>query len=198
MACRHFESHVKATPRPPPPYSDESNKMKSSFSRPSLLGISNLIATPSLSLPQKPLKTFSSVGWADPPPPQIKQNNDHRSQKHNQIPKAIFKPQAIENRLLVRVSSGQPALKMSPYAVMQHLNIFLNPKVVREVQKIKTGFAICPASFSAQEALHSRMVEIEKFLSTLGECKVEIPQDYQAYRLSGVPRSYKGFNGSII
>lgn len=42
------------------------------------------------------------------------------------------------------------------------------------------------------------MVEIEKFLSTQGECKVEIPQDYQAYRLSGVPRSYQGFNGSTM
>ncbi|KAI0993874.1 hypothetical protein K3495_g14310 [Podosphaera aphanis] len=76
-----------------------------------------------------------------------------------------------ENRLLVRVSEGHPALRMSPYAIQQQLNAFLNAKLVREVQMTNTGFAICPVNIEAQEALSVYMGE-----------------------LSGVPRSYASYN----
>ncbi|KAI0991351.1 hypothetical protein K3495_g16836, partial [Podosphaera aphanis] len=103
-----------------------------------------------------------------------------------------------DNRLFVRVSSGHPALQMSPYAVMLQINNHLKEKLVREVQSIKTGFAICPISTTAQETLFARMGEIETFLSTQGHCKVEKPTSHIAYRLSGVPRSYQGFDGTSM
>lgn len=40
------------------------------------------------------------------------------------------------------------------------------------------------------------MSEIETYLSTRGECKVEKPTRHKAYLLSGIPQSYTGFNGS--
>ena len=40
------------------------------------------------------------------------------------------------------------------------------------------------------------MDDIQTFLSSSGECKVEKPREHAAYRLSGVPRSYAGYNVS--
>lgn len=81
---------------------------------------------------------------------------------------------------------------------MLQLNGFLEGKPVREIEKIKTGFAICPASSDAHETLLTRMPEIEAFLSTEGDYKVEKPQNFFAFKLSGIPRSYSGYNGSGI
>ncbi|KAI1005913.1 hypothetical protein K3495_g2308 [Podosphaera aphanis] len=84
---------------------------------------------------------------------------------------------------------------MSPYAVMLQINNYLKEKLEREVQSIKTGFVICPISSTAQETLSARMGEIETFLSTQGQCRVEKPTSHTAYRLSGFPRSYQSFDG---
>lgn len=81
---------------------------------------------------------------------------------------------------------------------MLQLNGFLKENIVREVQKIKTGFAICPVSNAAHDTLVARMADIEAFLTTEGECKVEQPVQYSAFKLSGVPRSYSGYSGSGI
>lgn len=62
----------------------------------------------------------------------------------------------------------------------------------------KTGFAICPVNIEAQEALSVRMGELESFLSSQGQCKVEKPIQHNAYRLSGVPRSHASYNGSSM
>ena len=103
-----------------------------------------------------------------------------------------------DNRLLVRISPGHPALSSSPYAIMLQLNAFLKEKLVKEIQIIKTGFAICPVSVDAQEKLGARMGEIEASLSSSGQCKVEKPGQHVAYRLSGVPRNYSTFNGTSV
>lgn len=87
---------------------------------------------------------------------------------------------------------------MSPYAVMLHLNSFLKEKLVLEIQTTKTGFAICTTSTAAQEILSARISEIEAFLSTRGQCKVEKPTNHKAYLLSGVLRSYAGYNGTEL
>lgn len=76
------------------------------------------------------------------------------------------------------------------------MNTFLGEKLIREVQYTKTGFAICPASTFAQETLSIRMDDIQTFLSSRGQCKVEKPCEHSTYRLSGVPRSYAEFNAS--
>ncbi|KAI1005054.1 hypothetical protein K3495_g3162 [Podosphaera aphanis] len=105
----------------------------------------------------------------------------------------IAKPHK-DNRLLVRVAAGHPALNISPYAVMEQLNNFLNQKLVREVQLTKTGFAICPASVEAQEILVTKIPVLQGFLSSRGQCTVEKPENHAAYRISGVPRNYIGYN----
>lgn len=54
---------------------------------------------------------------------------------------------------------------------MLQLNSFLKEKLVREVQITKSGFTICPISLPAQEAMISRIGELEAFLSKKGSSK---------------------------
>ncbi|POS83996.1 hypothetical protein EPUL_003700, partial [Erysiphe pulchra] len=140
--------------------------------------------------------------------PKIHTSNSNAAK--NEIPE-----QEPQSRLVSRPPTAQPprlsSIKtlpknlmkttesfMSPYAIMLQLNGFWKGKLVREVQKIKTGFAICPASNDAHETLLTRMPEIEAFLLTEGDCKVEKPQQFSAFKLSGITRSYSGYNGSWI
>ncbi|KAI0995492.1 hypothetical protein K3495_g12687 [Podosphaera aphanis] len=81
---------------------------------------------------------------------------------------------------------------------MLHLSSFLKEKLIREIKVTKTGFSICPVSITAQESLAARMSEIENLLSTQGACKRENPSSHVAYLISGVPRSYASFDGSIF
>lgn len=195
VARRHFERHVNALPRPPPPYSNKMETTTEFTTRSNAAEKKTIFATPAPNLPAKPSRTFAAVATT----PKLNQTQRQiQQQNHPQTSNPSRSFSGNDNRLLVRVSAEHPALSMSPYAVMQQLNNFLESKIVREIQKIKTGFAICPISAEAQEILYTRMEAIESFISTQGECKVEKPQDYQAYRLSGVPRTYTGFNGSTL
>lgn len=70
---------------------------------------------------------------------------------------------------------GHIRLGISQHAMMLQLNLFLQEKLVREVQSLKAGFAICPASNAAHETLVAKTNDMETFLSTEGECKVKKP-----------------------
>ncbi|KAI0995653.1 hypothetical protein K3495_g12526 [Podosphaera aphanis] len=187
VARRHLECHVRGSQRPPIPYSATST-VQASFVQPVKKKCAND------SHPKRP-KAYATVAMT----PATKQHSQApprpvTAQAHSR-PKAQAKSKPEGNRLLVRVGQGHPALGSSPYAIMLQLNTFLQEKLVREIQTIKTGFAICPVSVEAQEKLTARMGEIESSLSRQGQCKVEKPGQHVAYRLSGVPRSYTVFNG---
>lgn len=81
---------------------------------------------------------------------------------------------------------------------MMAITKFLNEKLVREIQIIKTGFAICTTSAPVQEAIVSRMSDLQLFLSTKGACIEKKPKNHSAYLLSCIPRSYVGFNSTRI
>ncbi|KAI0998427.1 hypothetical protein K3495_g9765 [Podosphaera aphanis] len=195
VARRHFDCHVRGSPRPPIPYS--TGGLPQSHTVPS--EVQRSLPRPQVALPRmqqatnpgvakRPLSYANIVSTPAPRPFTQKTKRPNNPDftkiraKNREIPE--------DNRLFVRVSSGHPTLQMSPYAVMLQINNHLKEKLVREVQSIKTGFEICPTSTSAQETLFARMGDIETFLSTQGHCKVEKPTSHIAYRLSGVPRSY--------
>lgn len=77
---------------------------------------------------------------------------------------------------------------------MMAINKFLNEKLVREIQITKTGFAICPTSVPAQEALASHTSDLQSFLSTEGACIVEKPTNHSVYLILGIPRLYAGLD----
>lgn len=66
---------------------------------------------------------------------------------------------------------------------MLQLDGFLKGKLVREVQKIITGFPIYQASNDANLTLSTSMPEIEGFLLTEGDFKAENPQEFTAFKL---------------
>ncbi|KAI1004397.1 hypothetical protein K3495_g3817 [Podosphaera aphanis] len=190
VARRNFECHVRGSQRPPIPYSATSN-VQASFVYPVEQKCAND------SHPKHP-KAYATVAMA----PATKQHSQApprpvEAQAHTRH-KAQAKSKPEDNRLLVRVGQGHLAPSSSPYAIMLKLNTFLQKKLVREIQTIKPGFAICPVSAEAQEKLTTRMGEIESSLSCQGQCKVEKPGQHAAYRFSGVPRSYTVFNGSTV
>ncbi|KAI0996690.1 hypothetical protein K3495_g11495 [Podosphaera aphanis] len=191
VARRHFECHVRGSPRPPKPYTEtqsipisqqvpETNFMQASTTKPSTKKLfAAVVATPSLAAAPKASRPKN----VSPPIKPAQATNKGK----------IAKPHE-DNRLLVRVAAGHPALNISPYAVMEQLNNFLNQKLVREVQLTKTGFAICPASVEVQEILVTKIPVLQGFLSSRGQCTVEKPENHAAYRTSGVPRNYIGYN----
>lgn len=194
VARRHFECHVRGSPRPPNPYLAAQAIQTTQATQKVSQSTASLGPTSQLS----GKKLFAAVA-ANPAPkpsrpqPLSKQAGPPKKLSQNTNREKLAKP-LEDNRLLVRVSSGHPALDISPYAVMEQLNNFLDQKLVREVQTTKTGFAICPASAAAQETLASKITEIQTFLSSRGQCIVEKPESHSAYRISGVPRTYVGYN----
>lgn len=205
VAHRHFDRHVKGSPRPPPPYFCVFKQSTSNATEKNALKARSVAI-----LPERPSTSYSTALTSTAPTRQKYQQNQHQKQQihtksaptnkqtHSPTEKIATKNTVADNRLLVRVSQGHPALVMSPYAVMLSLNQFLGEKIVREIQVTKTGFAICPISLAAHEKLVSRMADLESFLSTKGPCKVETPTNHNSYLISGIPRSYAGYNGTTI
>lgn len=193
VARRHFESHVRGTNRPSKPYTTENSFPNDPKTRNTAHhDVSTKTQTTYSSAVKMPNQKYSPPAKPSPRPPDT------------QLPKPVNKSKVLpkkpheDNRIFVRISPGHTCLGMSPYAIMLQLDAFLKGKFVREVQKIKTGFAICPISNEAHETLVARMSDIEAFLSIEGECKVEKPEQYSAFKLSGIPRSYSGYDGSGI
>lgn len=203
VARRHFDCHVRGSPRPPIPYS--SSGLPQTHKPPTAVQSSaprSQVTPPIMqqaTIPEIAKRPVSFAKVVSTPAPWQYAQKPKRSINFDNT-KSRAKPREVpeDNRLFVRVSAGHPALHMSPYAVMLQINNHLKEKLVREVQSIKTGFTICPVSKTAQETLFVRMGEIETFLSYQGQCKVEKPTSHIAYRISGVPRSYQGFDGTSM
>ncbi|KAI1005042.1 hypothetical protein K3495_g3175 [Podosphaera aphanis] len=138
---RHFESHVRGSPRPPKPYS--STQAASTLVQPTVRATGN-----NHTISRVPQSTsFASVAAAPAPAPAPAQNQRSRSRAPQRQPASrtpavplkatnpfLRKAQPVkvreDNRLLVRVAEGHPALRMSPYAVMQQINNYLTEKLV--------------------------------------------------------------------
>ncbi|KAI1001674.1 hypothetical protein K3495_g6528 [Podosphaera aphanis] len=146
VARRHFECHVRDTLRPPPPYSSAATVPHAA---PIHIAKQTPIVVQAIMPPQKP-RTYASAAISAPRSQQFRQPQKQSVQTHPE-------PARVDNRLLLRVSTDHPSLKMSPCAVMHHLNYFLNEKIVLEIQTTKTGFTICPTSAAAQEIISARI-----------------------------------------
>ncbi|KHJ32501.1 hypothetical protein EV44_g4150 [Erysiphe necator] len=150
VAHKHFECHVRGHNRPPLPYSTSTKTEQSANTglkpQPKQLKVQSF--TPS----QPAITAATAIKSALPkqraPLTPVQPCLTTRTQTRHKPKKA-----QEDNRLLVRVSSGHPALSMSPYAVMLQLNQHLGEKLIREIQVTKTGFAICPSSVAALESL---------------------------------------------
>lgn len=84
---------------------------------------------------------------------------------------------------------------MTGHGIHMLLKNTFGDNLIRGVQPVKTGFAICPSSQQAAVSLRNRSTDIEKIFHG---SKVEEALNLNSYRLSAVPRSHTLFDGQKL
>lgn len=123
VARRHFECHVRGSPRPPEPYSaTQSTRIPQQASNTTVLQAPTAKPKPTAK------KLFADVVAAPSLAPAPKASRPKKISRPKKPAQTSIKGKSAkhheDNRLLVRVASGHPALNISPYAVMEQLNNF--------------------------------------------------------------------------
>ncbi|EDN99026.1 predicted protein [Sclerotinia sclerotiorum 1980 UF-70] len=98
-----------------------------------------------------------------------------------------------DNRLFVRINQMHPARSAGSFAILTALKKVLGPNasLLREVQEVKTGFALCTSSTANLLALEKQKAIIS---SAIGDCKIEAQEKWTTYRLNYVPKKVTIFN----
>ncbi|EED11782.1 conserved hypothetical protein [Talaromyces stipitatus ATCC 10500] len=88
-----------------------------------------------------------------------------------------------DHRLFVRLPPNHVARKMDTYAIFSSLwsQLGTNSNALKEVQMIKTGFALCPTS---KEALLTLEAQKEVISTYFGDCQIEQSSHWISYRYS--------------
>lgn len=189
---RHFDAYIRGNPRPPAPYTVDPNTP----------------ATPPESVPELPASTPSrgrsrsrSTPTHSPPTtyaraaaclPSILKTSSTKpaSLKLRSGPKQATRP---DNRLFVRLPAGHQARLLSSYIILSQLRSSLGEegKQIKEVQAIRTGFALQPSS--TETNTESLFPAITKFFGP--DSYIEKANNWQSYRISSIPRSITTFDG---
>jgi hypothetical protein len=159
LATRHFDAYIKGSP--PPRFADT----------PKLAANTPVIAPP---LPPSQPRTFAQVATTDPAP----QTTTGRSRYLEKTrTKSILRP---DTRLFVRISPFHNARVVGAYAVLTALKNQLGDKayLLKEVQAVKTGFALCTDSLDDLDSLYKHASEIEQ---KIGHCTVEKQTKWTTY-----------------
>lgn len=166
IATRHFDAYIKGSP--PPRFADT----------PKLAANIPEIAPPP---PPSQPRTFAQVATTDPAP----QTTTGRSRYLEKTrTKSTPRP---DTRLFVRISPFHNARGVGAYAVLTTLKKHLGDKahLLKEVQAVKSGFALCTDSSNDLDSLYEYAREIEQ---KIGHCTVEKQTKWITYRLDNIPR----------
>lgn len=192
VAQRHFESYIRGSPRPPAPYMINIDTPKTPpDSAPSLPS-----QPPSCSCSQSrshPISTSQPSSYAqaaaNPPnhsatAPQTASVSSALSQRAQQ--KKLLPP---DSRLFVRLPATHQARSFPGYAILTKLRASLGDAghYLREVQTVKTGFALCPTAPTDLPALEACIPAITSFFGE--DSHVEKASNWTSYRITAVPRS---------
>ncbi|KAJ5335821.1 polymerase [Penicillium brevicompactum] len=92
-----------------------------------------------------------------------------------------------DHRLFVRLPDDHAAKKIDSYAIFSSLRSQLgtSSNVLKEVQTIKTGFALCPASPEALPILEAQKEVISAYF---GNCQIEWSSQWISYRVTNLPK----------
>jgi hypothetical protein len=194
VAQRHFESYIRGSPRPPAPYMinidtpktppDSAPSLPSqppSRSRSQSHSRSHSISTsqPS-SYAQAAAKPLNHSATA----PQTASVSSALSQRAQQK-----KPLHPDSRLFVRLPTTHHARSFPGYAILTKLRASLGnaSHYLREVQTVKTGFALCPTTPTDLPALEACIPAITSFFGE--DSYVEKASNWTSYRITAVPRN---------
>jgi hypothetical protein len=111
----------------------------------------------------------------------------HQTKTLNKKPTSDAKQSPPDYRLFVRLPADHAAKRMDSYAIYSSLRaqLGINSNALKEVQTIKTGFALCPASMEALSILEAQKEVISIYF---GNCQVERSSRWTSYRVTNLPR----------
>ena len=103
-------------------------------------------------------------------------------------PNKALKEPTPDNRLFVRLPDGHDARKVQGFAIRTNLRAELGSDgpLLKEVQAIRTGFALCPSSPAALKILEDKKKTISDFFGN--DCLVERGSRWVSYRLTNITR----------
>ncbi|APA11190.1 hypothetical protein SS1G_11400 [Sclerotinia sclerotiorum 1980 UF-70] len=93
-----------------------------------------------------------------------------------------------DNHLFVKIDHSHPARKAGTFVILIALKKVLGPaaSLLKEVQEVKTGFALCTNSPTNLAALKTKETII---VTVIGSCKIETQEKWATYRLNYIPRN---------
>jgi hypothetical protein len=194
VAQRHFESYIRGSPRPPAPYMVNIDTPKTPpDSAPSLPS-----KPPSRSRSQSrsrshslPTSQPSSYAQAAAKPPTYPATTPPTASASSVLSQRVQKKKPLppDSRLFVRLPANHQARPFPGYAILTKLRVSLGDAghYLREVQTVKTGFALCPTSSSDLPALEACIPAITSFFGK--DSHVEKAPNWMSYRITNVPRS---------
>lgn len=192
VAQRHFESYIRGSPRPPAPYMINIDTPKTPpYSAPSLPSqppTRSRSQSGSRSQSQSSSQPSSYAQAAARPHPAETPPTATTSSVHSQrVQQKKFSPP--DSRLFVRLPATHQARPFPGYAILTQLRASLGDAgcYLREVQAVKTGFALCPSSPSDLPALEACIPAITSFFGK--DSHVEKASNWTSYRITNVPRS---------
>lgn len=100
---------------------------------------------------------------------------------------SVAKQSPPDHRLFVRLPDDHAAKNIDSYAIFSSLRSQLgtSSNALKEVQTIKTGFALCPAS---PEALSTLEAQKEVISAYFGNCQIERSSQWISYRVTNLPK----------
>jgi hypothetical protein len=102
-----------------------------------------------------------------------------------------------DTRLFVRLGIFHKARQAGAYALCVALKEGLGEQatLLKEVQRVNTGFALCTDSLEDLAALEK---SIDIITRLIGECTIERQSKWTTYRLDNIPRTVNLLNGSCV
>lgn len=110
------------------------------------------------------------------------------------VRKPFVRPVRPDTRLFVRIGPNHKARETGAFAVFLALKekLGLQAPLLKEVQAVKTGFALCADSLEDLSALEEHSQHIAQLL---GDCKIERQAYWTTYRLDNIPRTVRTHKG---
>lgn len=177
VAQRHFNAYISGNT----PTLSPSTPSPARNHAPAPLPPSPPLSRPTSGLAQSSYATITKLDPAKAPTA----GHQTKSPKKKLISEAKQAPP--DHRLFVRLPDDHAAKKIDSYAIFSSLRSQLgtSSNALKEVQTIKTGFALCPAS---PEALSTLEAQKEVISAYFGNCQIERSSQWISYRVTNLPR----------
>jgi hypothetical protein len=191
-ATRHFDAYIKGT-RPSSAVTPAATPAVTPPETPPLAPTDE----PALPIP-RPLPPSQGLTYAQqaarpaPPLPPPTQHKTALARKAERTPPKT----RTDTRLFLRISQDHPAREAGSFAMLTAIKRLLeaDSKALREVQEVKTGFALCTSS---PEALATLNTYTDAILQLVPGSTLEAQQQWTSYRLHNIPRTVRTLDTNL-